>query len=1351
MPTITTNTNLSTVSNTAGETLIINNGAIVTCNTQIVNRYGAISINDGELILQSGASPFFFPITDGAVIATTSLGKLTVQGNYLQLGISNGTANQVFNSYAGFYLHSIEVETGNGTGIYEQWLNVSPNAITLVGSVGEHGKFFRQDITTTTITFGNDVNGAIPPNGARIRIYSVTLAAVTTGGVLTVGSITSYALRSRVLTSSGGIVNIDKCNLSGVHIDAGFADSCVVSNVSAGSITAASPKSITLSNIGMSRDYTVNTTLLQNLSLSFCTAVLNNISILNGANITFATPAIFTSCNIDLNGIRSTLHTKTGAINALDFTACQIKLQNARLVGGRLNLTATEGSIDNIAYSDRALGVSNQAVSNPQNAISLTNCKNVSISNFSFLPGAALCYSPIVSLSGSRSIDLINFGSPSNPLNLAEHTETIVSIVRFQDSRLKNCFVTNARATAQISSSDNIRIFSSGLDTGYSAALTSSSNTNSQYFGLRAASVPSSFSSSYGSNFYLVFTSATTGQVGVFLNAPDTGYSVISGNPRFVGNGTVNLANGDRFQFTSPEQPYLGCSGFTAITIAGTNTGSLIARYRIITDPYNQPEFTGPWKTFDAANLGAEAISPTNGFRLQYEIEATGTATLNRLSATVSSTALLQDAADYPITFPAILSGHVAGSSLAVFSNTGTRIKSKIGNGTVTPLDIPVPASTLTYSAIARLYGYLSYTTSFATASVGVTVPIVQAVNPFLTSPTAIAALAFTNATQLHRIYDYAIAFLVQIQNIERAVFLTTEDGITLNSAYSIIVDSGVSAIAIDSNTFTVSGLTPGGTFTGISLGSRNITLAQAGDYSGIAVSLSGTTTVVSGNTSLMGWQFGSGATVNLSGGGSAIVTVSGGQIGNITAGPGVTLKIPDQTLRMYGLPNVANAVLFVKDLTTGIINNPTVVAGEATIVTIPARNYQIRADAPGYLASDFVTVSGATPEYQFNLTNYRALYESGTNRLGQISVNPATFAITINDDLPSYTFADVFRTIEDYLATPLGLLLTAHPYPVVLPSKNLLWFPYDAIANQINPAIISPDPTNTSDPEFLFEVYKEGAASPVWDLFDFTGANGRIIRINAEVAIAQVVGGGGLTAQEVANALKLAPLAGSPAAGSVYDRLSTIDSSATAIKAKTDAIALIGGDVRATLDGEAVSVSAIAPNAVNASALASDAIAEIAGAIPNAAQNASAVRTELAVELGQIDATISSRATPSDVTVSGGFTGSDRTELQGKLNATSYTAPPSTTAIATAVDAALAGDFAALVTLLGLQDDAIASIITLAERIEQGTFGRYQISNGVLTFYGTDNTTVLASYQLRKGGAIVDTTGVEIDERRVV
>ena len=305
----------------------------------------------------------------------------------------------------------------------------------------------------------------------------------------------------------------------------------------------------------------------------------------------------------------------------------------------------------------------------------------------------------------------------------------------------------------------------------------------------------------------------------------------------------------------------------------------------------------------------------------------------------------------------------------------------------------------------------------------------------------------------------------------------------------------------------------------------------------------------------MRGWIFAVGATINVSAT-TALVTVN--DTTGITAGTGVTLQTPQATIRFHGMPVVSNTILFVQDLTTNAIIYPTIANGESTITVISTRNYKIRADAPGYLASPFVTVSGASIDYQFNLTDYRALYLSGVNRSSQITFNPTTYLITISDLTPTLSFADVFVTIEDYLATPQGLNYTAHPYPVILSDRNILQFPYDTTVNAVNPARIKPAATNTTDPALLFETYLERAADPSYGLFDFSTSNGRIIRIRSVVSIAQVASMiVSPTSQEIRNALTI-PASVTVVAGSIDSKLAlipTTDASIpiAAIKSQTD------------------------------------------------------------------------------------------------------------------------------------------------------------------------------------------------------
>jgi hypothetical protein len=306
------------------------------------------------------------------------------------------------------------------------------------------------------------------------------------------------------------------------------------------------------------------------------------------------------------------------------------------------------------------------------------------------------------------------------------------------------------------------------------------------------------------------------------------------------------------------------------------------------------------------------------------------------------------------------------------------------------------------------------------------------------------------------------------------------------------------------------------------------VTLETARAYvAPMAIGVGGSVRVTSGLTQLLTWTFAPGTAINNTSASPATVYVSSDQIANVVVanptigGGSITIQTPPATLRLYGIPNVVNAILRIEDTVANTVTFPALANGEATIEVIEGRAYRVRADAPGYQASRFITITGSEiAEFEFNLNDYRSLYLSGTNISSQVVFNPVTYEITISDAAPSISFADIVRTLEDYFATEAGTAFTAQPYPVTLPSKSVMWFPYDALANQVNPARVKPAAGNTTDPDLLFEVYLEGAANPIWDLFDFSDAAGRILRVNAEVAIAnvQVSGGtgGGATPEQI-------------------------------------------------------------------------------------------------------------------------------------------------------------------------------------------------------------------------------------------
>ena len=257
------------------------------------------------------------------------------------------------------------------------------------------------------------------------------------------------------------------------------------------------------------------------------------------------------------------------------------------------------------------------------------------------------------------------------------------------------------------------------------------------------------------------------------------------------------------------------------------------------------------------------------------------------------------------------------------------------------------------------------------------------------------------------------------------------------------------------------------------------------------------------------------GKTLNLSVGTSGITATDV----EVVAGT-LVIQTPQATLQLVGIPNVTNAIVYVRNVSTDQVTFPTVTAGEASITVDTAAEYQVRADAPGYVASPLFTVAGTVTRFEFNLENQRALYDSGVSKAAQVSFNYSTYEVTITD-ASNLTVADFYRTLEDYLATQQGMLLLGHPRPVTVSLgngvRNYLFFPPNA--GQVNPIRIKPNPLNTTDLAFTdFVIILENAVAPLFDIFDFSVAGGRVIRFQTDSVVANVSGGsgGGSTAAEI-------------------------------------------------------------------------------------------------------------------------------------------------------------------------------------------------------------------------------------------
>lgn len=148
------------------DTLTIDRGAVVTCNTDQTAGWSGITITNGTLRIEnastSNAIRFVTARTSGAAVQAitpaSGLGIVEIEGDWIQIGTGDATSSQTMTVPYTDYVPCVWVETGVGTNIYEIWLNVSSAyggtlkqyADGLLDvSTGQRGKFFVQTPSAT--------------------------------------------------------------------------------------------------------------------------------------------------------------------------------------------------------------------------------------------------------------------------------------------------------------------------------------------------------------------------------------------------------------------------------------------------------------------------------------------------------------------------------------------------------------------------------------------------------------------------------------------------------------------------------------------------------------------------------------------------------------------------------------------------------------------------------------------------------------------------------------------------------------------------------------------------------------------------------------------------------------------------------------------------------------------------------------------------------------------------------------------------------------------------------------------------------------------------------------------------
>ena len=242
MAIVTSSTNITGVSYSAGEIIEIRNGATLTIDATPATRPGTIQcITSGKLLIENSSTttPIVVELENMARdFRFEGNGVLEVRGAPIVLGTSDGTQQtwDLATLFSGAVtdVTYVDVETASGSGEFMPWsiVDITPQfiaaAFTTAGTIGsvaatifdaeQEVLFFNSQ--TRELTSGDGTNGKLIPTGCQVRIPNILLTnrdwqpdvtlihAIASLGTPTGGNFTITLINRRTGTTIGTTGNI---------------------------------------------------------------------------------------------------------------------------------------------------------------------------------------------------------------------------------------------------------------------------------------------------------------------------------------------------------------------------------------------------------------------------------------------------------------------------------------------------------------------------------------------------------------------------------------------------------------------------------------------------------------------------------------------------------------------------------------------------------------------------------------------------------------------------------------------------------------------------------------------------------------------------------------------------------------------------------------------------------------------------------------------------------------------------------------------------------------------------------------------------------------------------------------
>lgn len=636
-----------------------------------------------------------------SITAARVSGTCSMTGDWYELGVTDGSDDQIFQFPVADYCPAIQVETAVGSGVYEWWLYADSRWGTATQFVATdvRGKYFGMVPSTGVITIARRATnpcGFKPASGLRVRIPNLicsssnsvnwnvnTFSSVV--GSRYKGIVTSAAAASAsynkicsnwdIVTSSGRDLTMTSCASMALRSISNMLGQVTITDVGIGCLPVVA--------------FTSAATMLvvagcNNLIITDVRVVKRENDFSNDVSVSIST----TFCTV--TRLQAEMFGTTGsAIRAAGTSSSVVSasrcydstFNDITLIGGGFSANTFVGIaiFNGISFADNLVGTT-QTTGTTIAAFTLNTSTGSVVSGPFTWFGNLSNVQPFAQLfsiaSACRNIIVQNIGSSATPLDCANNALSLFSVSDTDNAIIRRCYVQNTRinniGTLALTAT-NITIDNCAGDYADSTSIT---GVESKWRGVKTG-LGTATAQNLGTNVVDLFTTATAGRIVFTGNDPNPT------NPQLVISGGVGAGTSGAGAAILPnlndtatwETPWfvLGHTALanSALTLTGTNTSNFAYdfQYDLGTG------WNGTWLTANGANLsGVGAINPAVGIKLKMRATTSVASTTNAIqfiSVITVTDAVAQDTL-YPFPFDATgsVTNLVAGSRVQVYNQT---------------------------------------------------------------------------------------------------------------------------------------------------------------------------------------------------------------------------------------------------------------------------------------------------------------------------------------------------------------------------------------------------------------------------------------------------------------------------------------------------------------------------------------------------------------------------------------------------------------------------------------------------------------------------------------------------------